>query len=322
MSRNVEQSRNTSTEGGTLGRVAVLGAGAVGGYYGARLAHVGEEVAFLTRTHFRHWRDGGIVVRSVDGDFHVRDAEVHEHPESLGPVDLVIIALKATANAQMPAMIAPMLGEKTRLLTLQNGLGNDDLLASRFGAERVLGGLCFTCINRDSDGVIHHLGQGHISVGEYRRPAGDAADAVVAALKRAGVSSRAEDSLEAVQWRKLVWNIPFNGLAISEGGLDTEALLGLPDGEAKVRALMREVLAVAAGLGHDFPDGLMDQQIEVTRTMGAYRPSSLIDYLDRRAVEVDAIWGEALKRARTLGVPVPALESLHQRLLERVHGGG
>jgi len=300
---------------GWLGRVAVIGAGAVGGYYGARLARAGEDVAFLTRTHFRRWKERGIEVRSVDGDFRVPAPDVHQTPETIGPVDWVVIAMKATANRLLPDLLRPLIGPETRLLTLQNGLGNDDWLAEHFGGWRVLGGLCFTCINRSPDGVIHHLGQGHITIGEYRRPAGEDAALVVEAFNRAGIRTRAYDSLEAIQWRKLVWNIPFNGLAIAEGGLDTEALLARPDGEEKARALMHEIIAVAARLGHEFPEDLVDRQIAVTRTMGAYRPSSLIDFLEGRPVETEAIWGEPLRRAQVLGVPTPKLEALYRRIL-------
>jgi 2-dehydropantoate 2-reductase len=310
----VSMNADENNHSGLLGRVAVVGAGAVGGYYGAKLARAGEDVAFLSRTHCRRWREDGITVRSVDGDFRVPEADAHERPETMGPADWVIIAIKATANHLLPGLLAPLVGPGTRLLTLQNGLGNDDLLAGHFGPERVLGGLCFTCINRTPDGVIHHLGQGHITLGEYQRPAGPDAARIAEAFNRAGVPARASDCLEALQWRKLVWNIPFNGLAVAEGGLDTEALLAMPEGEERTRTLMKEVIAVAARLGHEFPADLIDQQISVTRTMGAYRPSSLIDFLEGRPVETEAIWGEPLRRARSLGVPTPALEALHRKI--------
>lgn len=303
-----------------LGRVAVVGPGAVGGYYGAKLARAGEEVHFLARTHLGRWRRHGMLVRSVDGDFLVRPARVHADAASIGPVDHAVIALKATANDRLAELVAPLVGAETRLLTLQNGLGNDDLLASVFGGWRVLGGLCFTCINRDAVGVIHHLGQGHISLGEYGRPAGGDSRLLAEAFKRAGVPARAHDSLEALQWRKLVWNVPFNGLTITLGGVDTGRLLDMPGAEPRVRALMAEVIAVGERLGQTFPESLIDDQVEVTRGMGAYRPSSLIDFLEGRPVEVEAIWGKAVAKAHELGVPVPTMDGLLTELQERVGG--
>ena len=201
---------------------------------------------------------------------------------------------------------------------MQNGLGNDDWLAQRFGGQRVFGGLCFTCINRAEDGLIHHLGQGHISLGEYRRPPGARAEALAAAFKASGVPARVAPDLAAAQWRKLVWNIPFNGLAIAEGGLDCGRLLADPRIEARARELMEEVIEIAAVLGHRLDPALPAQQIEVTRTMGAYRPSSLIDFLEGRPVESDAIWGEPLRQARAAGCAAPALARLVDEIRARI----
>jgi 2-dehydropantoate 2-reductase len=196
------------------------------------------------------------------------------------------------------------------LLTLQNGLGNDDLLATKFGAERVMGGLCFVCINRSDDGIIHHLGEGHVSLGNFSRPVDQRLRDVADAFKASGVPARVVDELAATQWRKLVWNIPFNGLAVAMGGVDCAAILSTPEGEARVRALMAEVIDAATFFGYTMPEDLIEQQLQVTRAMGPYRPSTLIDFLDGRPIELDAIWGEPLRRARAAGLAMPELERL------------
>ena len=133
---------------------------------------------------------------------------------------------------------------------------------------------------------------------------------LVASLRDGGINCRGVENLECAQWTKLVWNIPFNGLAISEGGVDTQALLATPGMEERVRRIMAEVQAVAAALGHLIEDSFIEQQVTVTRTMNAYRPSSMIDYVEGREVEVDAIWREPLRRARELGVDVPEIARL------------
>lgn len=296
------------------GRIAVVGAGAVGAYYGGRLAAAGHRVSFLVRRDYEVWRQHGLRVRSVQGDFTIRPVRAFRHAAEMGPHDLVVIALKATANEALAGILPPLLHAGTALLTLQNGLGNDDWLAAHFGGDRVFGGLCFTCINRADDGVIHHFGQGHIALGEYRRPPGPRAEAMVAAFKAAGVPARTAPDLATAQWRKLVWNIPFNGLAIAEGGLDCVGLLADPRIEARARELMDEVIASAAAFGYAMDPGLVDQQIEVTKAMGPYRPSSLIDFLAGRPVELDAIWSEPLRRARAAGCAVPALARLHEQI--------
>ena len=128
-------------------------------------------------------------------------------------------------------MIAPLLHEGTRILTLQNGLGNVELLEGLFGEERILGGLCFVCINRNAPGKIVHSGGGMVTIGE--------ASATGVLEEMPGlfgehVEIQLTSNLEEAQWRKLVWNIPFNGLCVAEGGIDTEKLLSLPGKEKEV----------------------------------------------------------------------------------------
>lgn len=302
----------------SIGKVAVVGAGAVGAYYGGRLAAAGADVRFLVRRDLEIWRKHGLRVRSVAGDFTIHPVAAAATAEEIGPSDLVIIALKATANDALDRLIPPLIGPDTRLLTLQNGLGNDDVLAAKFGAERVMGGLCFVCINRSDDGVIHHLGEGHVSLGNHGRPADQRLRDVAAAFKASGVPARVVDELAATQWRKLVWNIPFNGLAVAMGGVDCSVILSTPEGEARVRSLMTEVIHAAATFGYTMPEDLIDQQLQVTRAMGPYRPSTLIDFLDGRPIELAAIWGEPLRRARAAGLAMPELERLIGEIGERI----
>jgi 2-dehydropantoate 2-reductase len=126
------------------------------------------------------------------------------------------------------------------------------------------------------------------------------------------------DDLAELRWRKLVWNVPFNGLAIAAGGIATDRILSDPVLEEEVRLLMKEVISAAAHLGIAIPDEFVEDQIARTRPMGAYRPSSLIDYVEGRDVEVESIWGEALRRAQAAGAKVPHLEALYRRIRERI----
>lgn len=301
----------------TLGRVAVVGAGAVGAYYGARLAHAGEDVSFLLRRELESVRERGLTVRVRSGALQeelLLRSPVFGTTEAIGPVDLVVIGLKATANPALAALLPPLLRDDTALLLLQNGLGGEEWLAGRFGAHRVLGGLCFVCLNRTEPGVVECYHPGTVSLGEFGRPAGQRAFSLGAALQRGGVKCSVVDNLLEARWRKLVWNVPFNGLSIVAGGITTDRILASPELLAEVWALMREVQAAAAALGFAIPDTFLRKQVDVTGPMGAYKPSSLIDFLEGRAVEVEAIWGEALRRATALGVAMPHLAALHARL--------
>jgi 2-dehydropantoate 2-reductase len=292
-------------------RLAIIGSGAVGCYYGAKLARAGSRVSFLMRSDLEHVRRHGLDIRSHLGDFHLPAVHAFGSTDDMGPADVVIITLKTTANPALETLLPPLLHPGTRLLTLQNGLGNEEFLADRWGADRVLGGVCFTCINRTAPGRVEHTAQGAIALGSLT-PASHATAAAMAHLfERAGVSCRHADDVTAVRWRKLVWNIPFNGLAIAAGGIDTQRILDDPALATLASRLMEEVIAAAGQLGYPQPDGLVSDQIAATRTMAAYRPSSMIDFVEGREVETEAIWGEPLRRALAAGADMPRLTMLY-----------
>jgi len=291
-------------------RIAILGAGAVGSYYGGRLALNGHDVHFLLRSDFEAVHQNGLRVQSIAGDFHLPQPNIHRTPAEIGPCDLVIIALKNTHNSQLTYLLPPLLKPGTVLLTLQNGLGNEAFLATVFPDHDVLGGLCFVCINRTSPGCIVHSAQGQIIMGDHERAALPRTHALAAAFNTAGIPCNVDDSLTRARWKKLVWNIPFNGLSIAAGRLDTAAILASEALAILVRDLMHEVILTANHLGHELPLSLADDMIARTRTMTQYKPSSLIDFEAGHEVELDAIWDEPARQARAAGHPMPRVEML------------
>jgi 2-dehydropantoate 2-reductase len=302
----------------TFQSVAVVGSGAIGLYYGGRLAAAGENVKFLLRSDFEAVSRNGLKVQSVDGDFDLPNPQIYQNTAGIGPVDLVIVAWKATANHQLAAVIEPLLHADTQILTLQNGVGNCELLAGIVGPERVLGGLCFVCINRLSPGVISHSAGGRIALGEWRSNGTNRHLELEKRFKAAGIHGVAVENLEKSQWEKLVWNIPFNGLSVAAGGVTTDVLLATKESENEVRALMVEVIAAARALGFDLSDDLIHFNIERTRPMGPYRTSSMIDFVEGREVEVTPIWEEPLRRAQEAGVPMPLTAELLLRVQTRL----
>lgn len=294
-------------------RVAIVGAGAVGAYYGARLAKGSNvPVSFLMRRDLEAVLQSGLDVHSVDGDFSLKPVAAFAGSDEIGPVDLVLIALKATSNDSLLEILPPLLQEGTSLLTLQNGLGNEEFLDSHFPGHPVLGGLCHVCINRGEPGVIHHIAHGRIEMGEFTRSR--QGEVIHSLLTSAGLDVRLHPNLGLARWRKLVWNIPFNGLSIAEGSIDTEKILSSPVRVDRVRKLMLEIVAAADSFGYEIRPDFVEANIEKTFEMGAYLPSSLIDFNAGRAVEVDAIWGEPLRRAQSKGVDMPELERLHEQI--------
>lgn len=310
-------------------KIAVVGCGAVGSYYGAMLSRAGEEVHFLLRTDYDAVRRNGVFIRSSAGDFkvHPRCART---PEEIGAADVVLIALKTTANGQFPKLLPPLVGSSTAVVTLQNGLGNEERLAELFPIEQILGGLCFVCLRRSEPGLIQHTDHGLVVLGEFQRRSEPRTHALAAALQRARVPCKITNDLARAHWEKLVWNIPFNGLGVAgsagydtvaggaplqlSGGraacLTTDTLLGEPRWELLVRELMREVIVAANALGHPIPLSVADEMIERTRTMGAYKASTLLDFELGRPLELESLFLEPLRQARQAGLATTRLAAL------------
>jgi 2-dehydropantoate 2-reductase len=301
----------------------------VGSFYGAKLARAGHEVHFLLRSDYEVVRRQGVFIHSPEGDFQVQP-QCARRGEEIGPAELVLIGLKTTANEQFAKLLPPLVGSGTTVLTLQNGLGNEEQLARLFPVEQIMGGLCFVCLNRVAPGVLQHLGYGQVVLGEFQRPPQPRTHDLAARFGAAGVPCTVTENLARAHWEKLVWNIPFNGLGVaSAAGFDalapsscdprsstthecltTDKLLADARWARLVRDLMLEVIAAARALRFDVPDTFADQQIERTRTMGAYRASTLIDFERGQPLELQSLFLEPLRQATGAGVAVPRLSAL------------
>jgi 2-dehydropantoate 2-reductase len=255
--------------------------------------------------------------------------------------DLVLIGLKTTANVQFAKLLPPLADPRTSIVTLQNGLGNEEQLARLFPAGQILGGLCFVCLNRLEPGVIHHTAHGKILLGEFQRPPQPRTHDLAALFRRAAVECDVTDNLARTHWQKLVWNVPFNGLGVagiagyealtnqhseiqppqSNATLPTDQLLADPRWERLARELMLEVIAAANGLGLAIPESQADHQIERTRVMGAYKASTLIDFERGQPLELESMFLEPLRLAQSTGVPAPRLAALC-RVLQRLDPAG
>lgn len=298
-------------------RIAIIGAGALGCYYGARLAKAGENVHFLARSGRAALTARGLKVKTPAERISVRKIHVYGSSTEIGPCDLVIIATKATANEGLKTLLPPLLGPETVVLTLQNGLGVEEPVAEIVGPGRVIGAICYIGCVRTAPGVVDCSFPGLMTLGKFGRPAGERTHGVAAVLRRAGVKCNALDNLEAQRWHKLVWNVPFNGLAVVAGAT-TDVLLADEGMRSLARRLMEEVVEAAAKFGHEIARSFVDLQFERTAKMGAYRPSSLIDFDEGRDLEIEEIWGEPVRRAKSVGAPVPRMEMLYWLIKQRV----
>ena len=309
-------------------KIGGVGVGALGGYYGGKLYRNGAEVHLLLRTDFEAVKTKGLQISSPDGDFTVQP-HAHALPGTIGKCDLVLVALKTTANDRYEELITPLIAERTAILCLQNGLGNCERLAELFGAEKIMGGLCFVCLNRTAPGVVRHIAFGKIILGEHIGPPQARTRAIAEMFKKSGVPCGVAENLGHGLWEKLVWNIPFNGLGVASAAglealvskgetmpeqlgdtLSTDHLLADPQWEQNVRALMLELIDVASAKGIALEPELVDRMIENTRTMGSYRASTVVDFENGRPIELESMFLEPQRQAQAAGIAVPHLEAL------------
>jgi len=309
-------------------KIAIVGCGALGSFYGARLCRAGQEVHFLLRSDYEVVSRDGIHIQSVEGDFHVRP-RCARRPAEIGPADLVLIGLKTTANFVLPELLPPLVGPATAVMTLQNGLGNEALIASIVGPEKTLGGLCFVCLNRVAPGKIRHIAHGNIVMGEFGRPSQPRTHQIAGLFAQAGVSCAVRENLEQAHWEKLVWNIPFNGLGVAscagveavlrgrlEPGqkrgpcLTTDQLLADPRWAGLARELMMETIRTAQSLGLAVPESAADLNFARTARMGPYKASTLGDFERGQELELEALFLAPWRAARRAGVATPRLAAL------------
>lgn len=298
---------------------ALLGPGAIGLYYSALLIRSGVDLHVLARSDLDALTADGITLRRMDPKTstvletsQVRPASVAARASDLPQPDRIIIAAKATFNeALLESLRVLVRPGHTELLTLQNGMGNAEFFAGHFPENPILAGLCFVCANRTAPGVVENYHPGRVEVGALGNQWPDAAAVVVSDFNAAGIKTTFTPELDAALWRKLCWNVPFNGLAIAGGGMTTDRILADPRMTRRARHLMEEVRTASERAGFPISDAFIQGQFDVTEKMGAYRPSSLIDYQAGRPVEVEAIWGEPLRRGLALGVVMPELEKVY-----------
>ncbi|NJM61208.1 MAG: putative 2-dehydropantoate 2-reductase [Oscillatoriales cyanobacterium RU_3_3] len=297
---------------------AIVGTGALGGFYGARLQKAGFEVHFLLRSDYDRVKKHGLIIESPEGDFTLPQVRAYRDANKMLKCDVVILALKTTQNHCLPKVLPPLLKDNSVVLVLQNGLDTEPEVAKIVGDDRVIGGLCFLCSYKVSPGHICHLDYGTITLGEYARdyqPTGitNRMHQIARDFKHAGIPIKMSEDLLLSRWKKLVWNIPYNALSVI---LDarTDELMANPDTLALVEEIMAEVIAGAKSCDRIISNDFIETMLERTHKMKPYRTSMKIDYDESRPLEVDAILGNPLRIAQKAGIQLPQISVLYRML--------
>jgi 2-dehydropantoate 2-reductase len=302
-------------------KIVYVGPGAIGLYYGAKMLQANLPVQWLTSPGKAAWGKEGLSLRgynAVDETWqtqHFKAISANDDPYATGIADWLIITTKSTGNKSIEARLMPMVEpEKTILLTLQNGMGNAEWLHSLFPQNPILAGLCFVCANRIAPGVVENYHPGRVEIGSFQDRWEKEALAACQLFEQAQVRVNHTQRLAEALWRKLCWNIPFNGLSVVLGGITTDRILAEPESKARAEGLMHEVQAIAAKEMVLIDERFLQSQIDITYRMAAYRPSSLVDFVAGRPLELEAIWGAPLRCAKKNKIATPLLEELYNEL--------
>lgn len=297
---------------------AIIGTGAVGGLYGARLQRAGFDVHFLLRSDYEHVRQHGLWIESVEGDFRLDRVHAYDDPRKMPRGDRVIVAVKATANDQLPGILPHVVRPGSLVILLQNGLGAEARLAPLVPQCTLLGGLSFLCAYKAGPGHVRHLDYGKIALALYRedgRPGGVTEEMrrIAADFERSGTPVQLADDLVLARWNKLVWNVPFNGLSVVLDA-DTRQIMQEAGARALARELMKEVVEGAATQGRVIPEAFVEQMLADTDRMRPYRTSMKLDYDLCRPMEVEAIYGVPWRTAAASGRELPRIGMLYRQL--------
>jgi 2-dehydropantoate 2-reductase len=299
-------------------KYAILGTGALGGFYGAKLQQAGLDVHFLLKSDYQHVSQCGLFVQSKDGDFTLHQVNAYHNVEQMPQCDVVIVALKTTQNYLLPKLLPLIVKHSGVVLVLQNGLGIEEDIAQIVSNVHIIGGLCFLCSNKVGPGHIHHLDYGKITLAEYNpeyQPhlITEKMEQIAHDFQTAGIPIELVPDLLLARWQKLVWNIPYNGLSVILNAT-TEELMANADTRRLIEQLMNEVAAGAKSSGRIIPHSFIETMLNYTVKMKPYRTSMKIDYDQRRPLEIEAIFASPLKKSQTAGVNLPQISCLYHQL--------
>jgi len=296
-------------------RFAVIGLGALGGYYGGLLAKSGREVHFLARSNCEAVAANGLRVDSTSGSFHLQRVNVYDRAEKMPKCDVALISLKATDNAALESILPHVLTESGTTLLIQNGLGQEERLPEVALQGSVYAGLGFICAHKAEHNRIIHEDYGTLRLAVYHE-AGSAVrrhggvEGLARELRDAGVDIELEPHFLAARWKKLVWNIPFNGLAVALRS-NTAELLRDRNTSVLARQLMLEVIAAGRSVGCAIAGEYAQEMLDGTERMRPYFPSMYHDFEAGRALELEAMYWIPIQRARQA---MPQVEMLARQL--------
>ncbi len=297
-------------------KILLIGPGAVGALYGAKLAQVGAEVSVVCRSDYFEVKERGISIKSLWGDFVFRPHQVlREVADFKDRADLILITTKVLPEIDLPSLIAPVATPEASIAIIQNGIFIEDDLAKVYPNNHFLSIIAFVATRKERAAEIEHDGDGRLTIGEYQNSNQSKTKQLMDLWLKSGVPCVLSEDIQLDRWKKLLWNASFNPISVIAGGLDTKQILDDPKLKNLVRNVMLEVKILAAAQGYELSEELVDQTIKATsdRKVPAIT-SMLLDFRAKRQMETEAILGNALKFAREKNLALPLIEQFYRQL--------
>lgn len=294
-------------------RYGIIGTGAIGGYYGGKLAHSGQEVHFLFHKDYEFVRENGLQVDSCDGSFHLDQVNAYASTTDMPKCDVILVGLKTINNHMLPKLLLPLLHENSVVVLIQNGIGIEADVQQMFPDTALIAGLAFICSAKTEPGRVYHQCYGSINLGNYSCKDESLFNAILNDFTNAGIQAGSVPYEEA-RWKKAVWNMPFNGMTVALN-TQTDLLLKNPSTRQLIRDLMMEVIDAARHLGvTGLDETFADKMIETTDAMTPYSPSMKLDFDFHRPMEIHYIYTRPIEIARAAGFRMAKLEMLEAEL--------
>ena len=292
-----------------------IGTGALGGYYSGILQRGGVDLTMLCRSDYEAIKKEGVKVKSWKGDFSYQPKNVIKSTSELTEYpDYIAVFLKVLPEINLPEIIKAAVGPKTTILLVQNGTQIEDPIQKAFPNNQIIGAIAFICCQRQAPGLIDHQDFGHLKIGSFPNQITSETQELQKLFQNGGEDCEVTENIVAARWEKLVWNAPFNSISAILGGVDTKFMLSDSECYQLCQNIMQEVVNLSKADGNEIAQNLIPKLLAYTEKMVPYQTSMALDFLAKRPLEVEAILGNALNRARALQLQMPYLESTYALL--------
>ena len=287
--------------------------GAIGGYYGGRLAQAGREVHFLSHSDYQYVLQNGLRVDSCDGDFHLPHINAYVASKDMPKTDVIIVGLKSVRNHDvLPELLRPVIHDNSIVILIQNGIGLEEDMLKVFPGLQIVAGLAFICSAKVGPGHVSHQCYGSINLGNYSCNQ-EQFEVLLHDILDAGIQAAEVPYMEA-RWKKAVWNMPFNGMTVALN-TSTDRLLKNPATRQLIYDQMMEVIGAANALGvESLTADFADKMMQMTDEMVPYSPSMKLDYDFHRPMEIEYLYTRPIAEAKKAGFDMPKLAMLEAEL--------